>query len=151
MQLSRRLGSRLLGSAKPTTLKELLRAYEDHRTRRGTGSFRVPVEVVGMARTSAPLRSGLDSSPCIFYEYRVERQWKRRPGGENLPLLGDQDSAQGQDLLMSKRKAIGSFRLTDQTHELPVDSEGAEFVAETVVERLESPDRAAGDEDHAER
>lgn len=118
-------------------VRELLKIYQEHRARHPKGTFRMPVEAMGMARTPAALRSGIDSSPCIYYEYVVERMWKRRQREGALPLLADQDASSGQDVLMAKRRSCGIFWLADRDDEVTVDPEGAVFESETVVERFE--------------
>lgn len=120
-------------------VRELVRMYQEHRARHEKGTFRSPVEVHGMARTPAALRSGIDSSPCIYYEYVVERLWRRkqREREGSLPLLADQDSSSGQDVLMAKSRACPIFWLGDRDGEVAVHPEGALFESETVVERFE--------------
>ncbi len=126
-----------LATGRPVSVRELVRAYQEHRSRHPKGTFRMPAEVSGMARTPAALRSGIDSSPCIYYEYVVERLWKRKARDGALPLLGDQDSSSGQDVLMAKRRSCGVFWLVDREDEVTVDPEGAQFESETIVERFE--------------
>ena len=94
------------------------------------------------------LRSGIDSSPCIYYEYRVERLWKRRPTlGDGLPLLGDLDTSQGHDVLMARRRVCERFWLADPTDgRVVVDPAGAEFASETVVDRFERLDASVAHE-----
>ncbi len=120
------------------TVRDLLRTYQEHRGKHPKGSFRMPVEAIGMARTPAALRSGFDSRPCIYYEYVVERQWKRKQREAALPLLGDQDSSSGQDVLVAKRRSCAVFWIGERDgEEILVDPAGAVFESETVVERFE--------------
>lgn len=130
------------------TVRDLLAAYRAHCDRHGPGGYRSIVEVHGMARSPVALRSGIDSSPCIYYEYRVERLWKRRPPkGMGLPMLGDLDSQQGHDVLMARRRICERFWLTDATEErIAVDPSGAEFSSETVVDRFERIDASVSEE-----
>ena len=134
-------------AGKPVTVRDLLHRYQSHCDRHGAGGFRSVVEVHGMARSPVALRSGIDSSPCIYYEYRVERLWKRRPARGGLPLLGELDSSQGHDVLMARQRVCERFWLTDPSEErIVVDPAGAEFSSETVVDRFERLDGAVAEE-----
>jgi hypothetical protein len=52
----------------PVSVRELVRSYQEHRSRHPKGTFRLPVEVSGMARTPAALRSGIFSAGFLKRE-----------------------------------------------------------------------------------
>jgi hypothetical protein len=128
-------------------VSDLTRLYRSHRERHGGGSFRMMVELTGAVRTSIPLTSWVDRSPCIYYEIKVERRWKRSPNGRGARHMAPPSEVQiGHDLLVAESILCPAFWITDRAAEVLVEPAEALVEPEIVVDHFERFDLPKGGE-----
>ncbi|MEM9593718.1 MAG: E3 ubiquitin ligase family protein [Acidobacteriota bacterium] len=104
----------------------------------GAGSLRFPAAVSGTARCDAPLTSELTQTPSVYYDMRVRREFE-----EERERDGQRETVTRSESVAHNRRAL-DFQLEDATGAIPVDPDGASFVAEKVLSRFER-EAIAGD------
>jgi len=117
------------GAQKMALIERVPTSPAAEATRQPPGTL---VEVTGTLCCDAPLTAELSGRPCAFASVRVERQREVRERDSD----GDIRTSTQSDII-SHTSQSAPFSVEDQSGRIPVNPDGAEIDALTVVDRFE--------------
>lgn len=103
----------------------------------GAGSYNEVVEVAGTLACSRPLMSELGQRPCLHYKYTVTREYEETRRVRDQQGNERTETHRGSDVLNSFEQTVSEFVVRDQTGEITVEPNGADFTTQQTVSRFE--------------
>jgi hypothetical protein len=107
------------------------------------GSFAKFTEVKGKAVCQNPLASELANAKCVYYSMSITRKWEEEYWDTDSEGHRQRRTRQGSDTVASNVRHVPFF-VKDDTGEIKVNPEGAEFVAEKVYSNFQPGDISGG-------
>jgi hypothetical protein len=117
-----------LKSARPVTAAELEEMAQAIAAEIGGGDWRDYVKLRGTVQAESPLMSKLAEKSCVYYSYRVEREYeetvKEKDANGNLKTVTERKS----ETISSDRQSL-PFTLADQSGQVLIDPDSANIEA----------------------
>lgn len=102
----------------------------------GAGSLLYRAEVKGKVVCDAPLDAELTGSQCIYYAMKVEREYEETYYTTDQQGRRVRQTRRASEVVASNTRSV-PFAVQDATGQMPVEPDGAHFVAEKVLSRFE--------------
>jgi len=126
----------LMTGTQTTTAGELKTLSESVAKDIGAGSFAETAEVKGTIRCEQPLTSELTSTPCVYYEMRVTREYEETYWDTDTKGNRTQRHRRGSENVSQNTRSC-PFDVEDSTGRVAVDPAGAAINSEKVYDRFE--------------
>lgn len=139
----RRLGA--IQSTQTSQVQLLRELAQSMKEGVGEGAFTYLTEIKGKIVCKVPLQSELEGVECVYYSMRIEREYEETYYETDQEGRRTRRTRTSSDTVAENKRST-LFLVDDNTGQIQVDPDGADFVTEKVVSRFEAGGEPSGGE-----